>query len=95
MEAVNVSNKDAFFKTITQGLRGEYKMMTIAEQLKREGRKEGFKQGIEKGLEKGVEKGAEEKAVLIAKNMLAENLPLNLITKFTGIPVETLEKFKG
>lgn len=86
MEAVSVSNKEEFFKTITQGLRGEYKMMTIAEQLKREGRKEGFKQGTEKG--------AEEKAVLIAKNMLAENLPLNLITKLTGITARQLKAFK-
>jgi hypothetical protein len=108
-------------------------MMTMAEQLKREGRKEGFKQGIEKGREEG----AEEKAVLIAKNMLIYSnnvkisgfldcfaslamtdsaslrgrtaavaiqasslatgigdIPLDTITKFTGISVKALKHLK-
>jgi predicted transposase YdaD len=48
--------------------------MIIAEQR----RKEGFEQG------------AEKKAMLIAKNMLADNIPIDLVAKFTGIPLAVL-----
>jgi predicted transposase/invertase (TIGR01784 family) len=64
----------------------EDNIMIIGERLK----KEGFEQGIEKGIEQGMEKGI----LLIAKNMLAENISLDMVAKLTGIPIEQLKRFK-
>lgn len=47
-----------------------------------------------KGIEQGIEQGAKENTILIAKSMLKENMPLDLITKFTGLSTEELEKLQ-
>ena len=43
---------------------------------------------------KGIEKGVKENKLETAKNMLNENLDLNLITKITGLPKSEIEKLK-
>ena len=49
-------------------------------------------QGLEQGLEQGFEQGAKENSIAIAKNMLAENVPLERISKFTGLSKDELER---
>jgi predicted transposase/invertase (TIGR01784 family) len=71
--------------------------MSMGERLRKEGYEQGIKQAMSMGerlRKEGYEQGAEKKAMLIAKNMLADNLPLELIAKFTGIPLTVLERFK-
>jgi len=58
--------------------------MVIADMFKKE--------VFERGKEKGIEKGSEEKAILIAKNMLAANMPLELIARLTDISIKQLKR---
>lgn len=107
IETGNVLNKDKFRRVIANGLTciDEDKIMIIGEQFRREGfeegiklseqlKKQGFELGIKQGLQQGVEKGAEEKALSIAKNMIAENISLDLIVKLTGVSMRQLKRFK-
>jgi predicted transposase/invertase (TIGR01784 family) len=57
---------------------------------------EGVEKGIEKGLQKGIEKGKAEgikkRNIEIAKTMLAQKLPLDMIVSVTGLEKEIVEK---
>lgn len=45
-------------------------------------------------MELGVEKGKNQKALDIAKNMLADGVDINLIMKYSGLTLEQLDKLK-
>jgi flagellar biosynthesis/type III secretory pathway protein FliH len=73
--------------------------MTIAEQLEARGIEKGKAQGITLGEARGMELGRHEGLELAQKatalNMLKESLPIDLITKITGLSqldVETLQQ---
>lgn len=61
---------------------------------KEEGIEEGMEKGIKQGLEQGLEQGMEKKAILIAKEMLAENEAEEKIMRFTGLTKEQLGTLK-
>lgn len=61
---------------------------------KEEGIEEGMEKGIKQGLEQGMEQGMEKKAILIAKEMLAENEAEEKIMRFTGLTKEQLGTLK-
>uniref|UniRef100_UPI003FEFE2EA hypothetical protein n=1 Tax=Segatella copri TaxID=165179 RepID=UPI003FEFE2EA len=61
---------------------------------KQEGLAEGMEKGMEKGLEKGMKKGMNQKALDIARNMLADGVDINLIMKYSGLTQEQIEKLK-
>ena len=69
---------------------------------KQEGKQEGLAEGMEKGMEKGIEigkaegmeKGMNQKALDIARNMLADGVDINLIMKYSGLTQEQIEKLK-
>ena len=69
---------------------------------KQEGLAEGMEKGIEKGMElgmekgtkKGMKKGMNQKALDIARNMLADGVDINLIMKYSGLTQEQIEKLK-
>lgn len=52
---------------------GSEVVMTLTEQLKREGREE----GIIKGMEVGMEKGAKQRAIIVAPKLLKMNMPID------------------
>ncbi len=60
-----------------------------------EGLQKGLKQGLEQGLEEGLEQGLEQGELLarqeMARTMLGEALPPELISKFTGFSKEEIE----
>ena len=58
------------------------------------GIEKGMKKGMEKGLEKGMKKGMNQKALDIARNMLADGVDLNLIMKYSCLTQEQIEKLK-
>jgi DNA repair protein RadC len=58
----------------------------------KKGLKEGKKIGMEKGLEKGMKEGERNKAIKIAKKSLKEGLPIEVISKITGLSKEDIEK---
>jgi predicted transposase/invertase (TIGR01784 family) len=49
---------------------------------------------MEKGMKKGMEKGMNQKALDIARNMLADSVDINLIMKYSGLTQEQIEKLK-
>ena len=46
------------------------------------------------GMAEGMEKGMNQKALDIARNMLADGVDLNLIMKYSGLTQEQIEKLK-
>ena len=55
---------------------------------------DGHKRGLEQGREQGFTDGLQKRSQEIAKNMLKENLSLDVISKCTGLSHEELEKLK-
>ena len=57
-------------------------------------KQEGLAEGMELGMEKGMKKGMNQKALDIARNMLADGVDINLIMKYSGLTQEQIEKLK-
>ena len=51
-------------------------------------------EGLAEGMELGMEKGMNQKALDIARNMLADDVDINLIMKYSGLTQEQIEKLK-
>ena len=58
------------------------------------GIKQGKKDGIKEGKEKGIKEGIKQKAIETAKNMLKDNLSVDMISKYTGLDIKEIEKLK-
>jgi len=69
---------------------GGHVMQTIAQQL----REEGIKIGKSEGIKIGEEKGKEDKAKETAKRMLEDGLPIEAISKYTGLTKKEIEKLR-
>lgn len=54
----------------------------------------GYEEGIEDGRAAGIEEGSLQKAIEIAKAMLKDNVPIEVITKFTKLNIEEIEKLR-
>ena len=68
-----------------QSLRSNYLAMNLHDRdIRRAALEEGFSQGISQG--------AEQKAIETAKNLLLESLPIDLVVRTTGLPMETVQK---
>ena len=59
-----------------------------------EGRAEGIMEGMEKGMEKGREEGREEGRIEAARNMLADEISIDLVVKYTGLSIEQVKELK-
>lgn len=57
-----------------------------------EGLEEGLEKGLEQGLEQGLEKGHEEEKMQIARKMKSDCLPDDVISKYTGLPIEEIKR---
>ena len=51
-------------------------------------------EGKQEGLAEGMEIGMNQKALDIARNMLADGVDINLIMKYSGLTQEQIEKLK-
>ena len=58
-------------------------------------RKEATKEGYEAGVAQGLERGLYEARIENAKAMLADGMDVNLVAKYTGLSVETIESELG
>ena len=54
----------------------------------------GYEEGIEDGRAAGIEEGSLQKAIEIAKNLLNLEIPLENISKATGLSIEEIEKLR-
>ena len=55
---------------------------------------EGYKTGKEEGMKAGIEEGRNERNLDIAKNLLKQNIAIDIISKATGLTQEEIEKLK-
>ena len=60
-----------------------------------EGKEIGMKEGMEKGLAEGMEKGMNQKALEIAKNMLAMGLSAEQVAKATQLSLEIIKNLSN
>ena len=58
------------------------------------GFEKGFAIGEERGIAIGEERGKQRAKIRIAKNMLRENFPDDLISELTGLPISEINKLK-
>ena len=59
-----------------------------------QGRQEGIEQGMQKGRLEGKREGEWENKIAIAKNMLAKDLYISLVSEVTGLSVEEVRKLQ-
>ena len=57
-------------------------------------KQEGKQEGLAEGMELGMKKGMNQKALEIAKTMLADGVDINLIMKYSGLTQEQIDKLK-
>ncbi|MBE6349879.1 MAG: hypothetical protein E7062_03895 [Spirochaetaceae bacterium] len=50
------------------------------------------RRGYKVGVQDGISQGAEQKALETARNMLSDGILAEIISKYTGLPLETVEK---
>jgi predicted transposase/invertase (TIGR01784 family) len=74
----------------------DYQLRIGNEQGLAQGMEKGLQQGIEKGMAQGLEKGKNEgkneKAIEIAKKMLAKNIDIDQIMELTSLTAEEIKK---
>ena len=73
-------------------LLAEYDYDTDIAIQRKEAREEGIKYGIAIGEERGRNEGAQQKAVETAKSMKLENMSISMISHFTGLTPDEIEK---
>jgi predicted transposase YdaD len=75
--------------TLAQQMKEEFReefMATIGPRLKEEGKEEGKKEGKKEGME--------EMAINAAKKMLEDGLPIETISRYTGLMKKEIEKLR-
>ena len=92
-------------QNIEKEKRGEEKMMAVFETIEEDNKKifnngikvgieTGIKSGIKTGIKTGMKSGAHKRNLEIIKNMLKEKLPVDLISKVTGVSQKEINKMK-
>ncbi len=72
----------------------KWNRQSVYEHGKEEGKAEGLKEGEEKGKIEGISIGELQEKRKIAKSMLEENIPIETISKITGLSQEEIKKLK-
>ena len=57
-----------------------------------EAEQRGVEKGFEKGTKEGTQQGIKNRNIEIAKNMIKENIDIDIISKITGLTKEEIEK---
>jgi predicted transposase YdaD len=65
------------------------------EEGKAEGREEGKAEGEIKGKAEGIAEGEARKARETALSMLSDGMPIETISKYTGLPVEEIRRISS
>ena len=92
---IKIGNEKAeeFIKNIKKGKGGKRKMMTVFETIKEDNQRI-FNNGRKDGIKSGIKTGINQRNLEIIKNMLKEHLPLDLISKITGLSQQEINKMK-
>ncbi len=74
---------------------GAKAMLTFEDYFTKKGIEQGIEQGLEKGLLQGLEKGKnvgkDEAKLETAKKMIEDGISIEIIAKYTGLPVERIK----
>ena len=68
----------------------QYLRTMISEFTKKDYYQGGYETGLEEGLEKGIEQGIEQGLKTTALTMLKDGMAIALVSKYTGLPIETI-----
>ena len=71
--------------------KAEWKYHADMKSMYSEGKNDGIKEGIKEGLKQGIR----EPKIIIAQNMLAEKIDIQIIAKTTGLTIEEIENLKN
>ncbi len=93
------ASRPLFFEALSSTTQRE-NVMTIAEELRKEGLEEGLKQGVQQGIQQGIqqgvqqgkEEGLKQATLAIAKKLMADGESPEKIQKYTGLPVEDIAR---
>ena len=80
----------------------EFRVLYDAEKMRRkeinsarlDGYDDGYGNGYEIGITKGKEEGAKAEKIAIAKNLLKDGIPIEVVSKNTGLSVEELKELE-
>lgn len=84
---------EKIMQNIKKGKGGKRKMMTVFETIE-EDNKLIYSNGKKDGIKTGIKTGIRQSKMEIIKNMIKENLPIDLISKITGISQKEINKMK-
>lgn len=88
MKEINKLNNDSEF---VEYMSAEEDARKIYNSRMYDAREKGFKQGYDEGIEQGIEKGIEQNKIEIAKNLLNNNVDINVISLSTGLSQEEIK----
>ena len=93
LEYISTDDEErAIIEAIRSGINDQNSRETIArKQGLEEGLEKGLKQGKEEGLKQGKEEGLKQGKEEMARNMLKDNVDINIISKYTGLTIEEIK----
>ena len=90
---VTIVNDDPEFQKYMSEEEDKKKIQnSLLSEAKEEGISQGISQGYTSGINDGISKGENKKSIEIAKNLLSMNMPLEDISKATGLSIEEIKK---
>ena len=90
---VTIVNDDPEFQKYMSEEEDKKKIQnSLLSEAKEEGISQGISQGYTSGINDGISKGENKKSIEIAKNLLSMNMPLEDISKVTGLSIEEIKK---
>ena len=92
-EKIGEEKTKEFIENIKNRKGGNEKMMTVFETIKEDNQRI-FNNGRKDGIKSGIKTGINQRNLEIIKNMLKEHLPLDLISKITGLSQQEINKMK-
>ena len=87
-DAINASGEDILLEAYDK----EWALKDLG---RREGYEEGYDFGVTDGINLGIEQGIEQRNVEMVRNMLSENISIDLISKVSGLSIEKIEEIKN
>lgn len=93
VERGNTSDAKQFLHQIAEKA-DDYRevVMTIAEQLRREGEQKGKIEDIQEGIQKGIQEGEKKAVMKIARQLLENGVDKNIIKMSTGLSNDEMKK---
>lgn len=105
LEASKIEDKAGFLKFLESSLSKETgeKIMSLAEQWQKEGeqrgatkgRQEGRQEGRLEGKLEGKQEGERSAKLAIARNLLSQDMGLDLVAQATDLPLDQIEQLKN